>query len=83
LTSNTLEFVSRSCKQGPHSECHESWTGLGFTMTYNCKCHRKNMGQVEVVGPEDNAISTNSSSKEAAKDLPEQDANKQRMARGN
>jgi hypothetical protein len=41
------------------------------------------MGQVEVVGLEDNAISTNSSSKEAAKDLPEQDANKQRMARGN
>lgn len=33
------------------------------------------MGQSEVVGPEDNAISINSSSKEAAKDLPEQDAN--------
>jgi hypothetical protein len=83
LTSNTLEFVSRSCKQGPHSKCHESWTGLGFIMTCNCICHRKNMGQLEVVGPEDNAISINSSSKEAAKDLPKQDANKQRMVRGN
>jgi hypothetical protein len=41
------------------------------------------MGQLEVVGPEDNAISINSSSKEAAKDLPKQDANKQRMVRGN
>ena len=81
--NNSLEFVTRYCKQGPHSECHGSWTGLGFNMNCNCICHRKNMWQSEVVGPDENAISVNLSSKEAAKDLPEQDANKKRMLKGN
>jgi hypothetical protein len=63
--NNSLEFVTRYCKQGPHSECHGSWTGLGFTMNCNCICHRKKMGKPEVVGPQDSPLRLNSSSKEA------------------
>ena len=70
MTEGTaLEFRSRDCKREEHSQCHRSWTGLGFLATCCCICHRqKQKALVQVVGPGANATKITEPSKDVSKD---------------
>jgi hypothetical protein len=40
MNDNTvLQFTSKDCKNNVHSNCHSSWTGLGFNIICSCICH--------------------------------------------
>jgi hypothetical protein len=63
IQNKSLEFVSKYCRQGPHSKCHGAWTGLGFVTNCNCVCHKnidKALARVE--GPKASAFAVTSSS---------------------
>ena len=64
IQDKSLEFVSKYCKQGPHSKCHGTWMGLGFITSCNCVCHKKSDEALAgVEGPEANAFTITSSSR--------------------
>lgn len=55
LTTGTLEFVSRECKNKNHNRCRGMWYGLGFEVICSCKCSHFEKKVLEEVGqPESN-----------------------------
>jgi hypothetical protein len=69
MQNYSFEFVTKYCKQGPHSECHGSWTGLGFIINCTCSCHRKkDKALAQVVDPEASALSITQPPKEVIHD---------------
>jgi hypothetical protein len=41
MIGQTIDFLSRWCGTGEHSECAGAWQGLGFQVLCNCECHKE------------------------------------------
>jgi hypothetical protein len=41
IDNTVLRITSRDCKNEIHSKCQSGWTGLGFDVVCECKCHTK------------------------------------------
>ena len=39
---DSLDFLSKYCKNNSHNECSCRWSGLGFQIICYCGCHKKN-----------------------------------------
>lgn len=74
MTINQFLFTSKYCNtdaKNNHNQCNEIWEGLNIQAICDCQCHqseKKQWALSEAVGPEDNAITVNSSSKEGSTD---------------
>jgi hypothetical protein len=59
MSAIALDFINRHCKNNRHEICHGRWSGFGFEIICDCKCHKKKEQQqalAEVEGPETNAV---------------------------
>jgi hypothetical protein len=41
MTTLISDFLSKECKKNNHALCHRQWSGLGFQVICDCKCHNR------------------------------------------